>query len=93
MNQSAEAFSWGVQLDFQGVLILVWGATIPIIHYAFVCVPKLQKLYWIVVSSKVWNPSHLSLSNLRQISLLAVVCSVFTFNPAFKTESNFMRPL
>ena len=52
MNHSAEAFSWGIQLDFQGVLILMWGATVPIIYYAFICVPKLQKTYWVVVSLK-----------------------------------------
>ena len=32
-------------------------------------------------------------ADLAQISLLAVACSVFTFTPAFKTQSRFIRPM
>lgn len=37
---------WGMQLDFQGVLLLMWGATVPLIYYGFICDPKLRWVYW-----------------------------------------------
>lgn len=48
-NHSEAALSYGLQHDLQGVLLLMWSATIPIIYYAFICEPKLQRLYWTAV--------------------------------------------
>jgi adiponectin receptor len=36
----------GLQLDLHGVLLLMWSATIPQIHYAFACTPALRLPYW-----------------------------------------------
>lgn len=40
----------GLQLDLQGIIILMWSATIPLIYYAFPYDSKLQAIYWSVVS-------------------------------------------
>jgi Haemolysin-III related len=50
MNHSKEVFAWGISLDFQRILILMYTATIPIIYYGFVCTPNLQKVYWALIS-------------------------------------------
>jgi len=34
-----------------GIVILMWGSTIPFIFYGFYCDRKLQILYWSIVSS------------------------------------------
>lgn len=39
----------GMQLDFQGVILLMWGATVPLIYYGFYCDKKLQWFYWSLV--------------------------------------------
>lgn len=46
----------GNQLDYLGIVILMWGSTIPSVYYGLYCDPKLQKLYWLVVSSRRFPP-------------------------------------
>jgi adiponectin receptor len=50
MNHSEAVFNWGISLDFQGILILMYTATIPIIYYGFVCNHTLRHVYWALVS-------------------------------------------
>jgi hypothetical protein len=49
-NHSPQVAAFGNQLDYLGVVILMWGATIPSIYYGFYGQPLLQRLYWTVVS-------------------------------------------
>ncbi|PVH88757.1 Hly-III related protein [Cadophora sp. DSE1049] len=49
-NHSAKVHRQGNQLDYLGIVILMWGSTIPSVYYGFYCDPKLQKLYWSVVT-------------------------------------------
>lgn len=72
-HHSPAVFSLGQKLDFQGVVILMWGANIPLIYYSFVCDPELQATYWLVTS------------------LLALCCSIATFQPQFSNPH--LRPL
>lgn len=39
----------GAQLDFQGVILLMWSATIPLVFYGFYCQPVLKYGYWLLV--------------------------------------------
>ena len=39
----------GNQLDYLGIVILMWGSTIPTDYYGFYCEPTLQKVYWMMV--------------------------------------------
>jgi adiponectin receptor len=50
-NHSETVAARGVQLDYAGIVLLMWGAVMPSIYYGFYCDPKLQKVYWIVLSS------------------------------------------
>lgn len=50
MNHSQKVDIFGAQLDFQGVILLMWGATIPLIYYGFYCNPTLQYRYWTLLS-------------------------------------------
>lgn len=50
MCHSRKAFSLGMKLDFQGIIILMWGANVPLIYYGFICDLKLQVIYWALVS-------------------------------------------
>jgi adiponectin receptor len=49
MNHSEKVASFGVQLDYLGIFLLMWGATIPMIYYGLKCDQRLQIIYWIVV--------------------------------------------
>jgi len=40
----------GLKLDFQGVILLMWGANIPLIYYSFVCDPRLQVTHWSLIT-------------------------------------------
>jgi len=46
MNHSREIDTLGAQLDFQGVILLMWGATVPLIFYGFPCDVELRWDYW-----------------------------------------------
>lgn len=50
MSHSSRWFHIGIQLDFEGVLLLMWGATVPLIYYGFYCDEKLQRVYWGLLS-------------------------------------------
>ncbi|KAL1589725.1 hypothetical protein WHR41_01655 [Cladosporium halotolerans] len=49
-NLSAPAASFGNRLDFSGIVLLMWGASLPSIHFAFLCDPMLKYLHWGLVS-------------------------------------------
>lgn len=49
-NHSPKVQKFGNQLDYLGIVILMWGSTIPSVYYGFYCDPKLQKTYWANVS-------------------------------------------
>ena len=55
-SHSKRLFGFGIQLDFQGIVILMWGASAPMVYYTFYTEPKLQKIYW----SLVWASSNVS---------------------------------
>ncbi|KAG4414154.1 hypothetical protein IFR04_012720 [Cadophora malorum] len=40
----------GAQLDFQGVILLMWSATIPLVFYGFHCDDTLRNAYWMMLS-------------------------------------------
>lgn len=63
-NHSPNVQKLGNQLDYLGIVILMWGSTIPSIYYGFYCDPGLQKAYWANVSSQPFHPSLFSYSNL-----------------------------
>jgi adiponectin receptor len=50
-NHSEDVAIRGVQLDYIGIVLLMWGAIMPSVYYGFYCEPDLRKVYWIVVSS------------------------------------------
>ena len=45
MCHSPALYDLGIKLDFQGVLLLMWSATIPLIHYSFHTRPALEAAY------------------------------------------------
>ena len=49
-NHSPKINILGNQLDYLGIVILMWGSTIPTVYYGFYCDPDLQQRYWTVVS-------------------------------------------
>ena len=49
-NHSPKVQKFGNQLDYLGIVILMWGSTIPSVYYGFYCDPRLQKTYWSNVS-------------------------------------------
>lgn len=50
MAHSEAAYLLGMKLDIQGVLVLMWGATIPLVHYVFPCDLNLRLAYWSLFS-------------------------------------------
>lgn len=48
MSHSEAAYTLGIKLDYQGILLLMWGSTIPLAYYSFPCRTGLQVAYWMV---------------------------------------------
>ncbi|KAI1325974.1 putative hemolysin-III channel protein Izh2 [Xylariaceae sp. FL0255] len=49
-NHSPSFASLGNKLDYIGILILMWAASIPTIYYGFLCSPALRIVYWILMT-------------------------------------------
>jgi adiponectin receptor len=49
-NRSKKVVAHWNQLDYFGIVILIWGSIVPSVYYGFYCDPNLQKLYWTLVS-------------------------------------------
>lgn len=47
---SEKALKLGDKLDFQGLVMMIWGATVPLIYYAFTCNLDIQIGYWTLTS-------------------------------------------
>ena len=41
-NHSPRINVLGNQLDYIGIMVLMWGSTVPSVYYGFICDPKLQ---------------------------------------------------
>jgi adiponectin receptor len=44
-NYSEEVAAFWNRLDYLGIVILMWGSTVPSIYYGFYCDPNLRRLY------------------------------------------------
>jgi predicted membrane channel-forming protein YqfA (hemolysin III family) len=83
-NLSAPAACFGNRLDFSGIVLLMWGASIPSIHYAFVCNTMLEYLHCSLVSQSVSTTSKITTNAKRvQVTISAFGCIVFTLHPQF----------
>ncbi|PQE28196.1 hemolysin-III channel Izh2 protein [Rutstroemia sp. NJR-2017a WRK4] len=39
-----------LEFDFLGIVVLMWGSMVPTVYHGFVCDPKLQKIYWSMIT-------------------------------------------
>ncbi|KAI0883072.1 hemolysin-III channel protein-like protein Izh2 [Annulohypoxylon maeteangense] len=46
MCHSEAVYEFGVKLDYQGILLLMWGANVPLIYYSLPCDSNGQMAYW-----------------------------------------------
>lgn len=54
-NHSHEVAKWGNQLDYAGIVFLIWGSFIPVIYYGYQSEPQLMKSYWAMVRFlRIW---------------------------------------
>lgn len=49
-NHSHAVATFGNQLDYAGIVALIWGSFVPVLYYAFQRDPGLMKRYWVMVS-------------------------------------------
>lgn len=49
-NHSHAVAVWGNQLDYAGIVLLIWGSFVPVLYYAFQSQPVLMQRYWAMVS-------------------------------------------
>ncbi|KAI9054322.1 hypothetical protein LZ554_001488 [Drepanopeziza brunnea f. sp. 'monogermtubi'] len=80
-NHSETVATQGNQLDYLGIVILMWGSTIPSVYYGFWCNAELQKLYW---------GARASADRESQVTLLASLCTAATFSSRFSSPG--LRP-
>ncbi|KAI1505730.1 hemolysin-III channel protein-like protein Izh2 [Biscogniauxia marginata] len=50
MPHSESWYITGIKFDYQGILLLMWGSTIPLIYYSFPCEIGIQVPYWITTT-------------------------------------------
>jgi adiponectin receptor len=50
-NHSHAVAVWGNQLDYAGIVLLIWGSFVPVLYYTFQDRPDLQQKYRVMVST------------------------------------------
>ncbi|GAB7342121.1 hypothetical protein MBLNU457_g0390t2 [Dothideomycetes sp. NU457] len=50
MSHSREGSLFGLKLDFQGIILLIWSATVPAVHFTWYFEPGLRDLYWSLIT-------------------------------------------
>ena len=98
-NHSERVAARGNQLDYLGIVILMWGSTIPSVYYGFYCNHKLQHIYWALVSCLLRftlvylliqkSDNRVSLL-FGQVTTLAAACVLATFHRKFRHPT--LRP-
>lgn len=53
MNHSPRIWHIGSLLDHLGIVLVIWGSTVPSAHFGFYCDPMLQLFYWALVSNEI----------------------------------------
>lgn len=83
-NHSERTYALFSQLDFIGIVILIWGCTLPSIYYDFYCDPSHQLKYYILVSvlasSYIYITQHSSFRQPRYRHHRALVYSGLAFS-------------
>jgi len=49
MSHSPEGCLFGLKLDFQGIILLIWSATVPAVHFTWYFEPGIRDAYWFLV--------------------------------------------
>jgi len=88
-NLSPSAASFGNRLDFCGIVLLMWGASLPSIYFAFACDPTMKIIHWCLVWLSTASiaacetcESHFRADEV-QVSTSAAGCILLTLHPAF----------
>ncbi|KAI0599223.1 hemolysin-III channel protein-like protein Izh2 [Biscogniauxia sp. FL1348] len=68
MSHSEPWYTTGIKFDYQGILLLMWGSTVPLVYYSFPCE---------AASSSGVRPAYWGAT-----TALAALCSLATFHPA-----------
>jgi adiponectin receptor len=50
INHSPVVAFFALRLDFLGIVLLMWTASLPSIYYGFICNPHLQLFHWTLIS-------------------------------------------
>lgn len=81
MSHSPLVYDWGMKLDYQGILLLMWGSTIPLVYYSFPCRPDLQVVYWTTTTALAglcsWATFHPNVGGPHLGHVRALLFAVF----------------
>lgn len=88
-NHSHAVAVWGNQLDYAGIVLLIWGSFIPVLYYGFQRDPQLMKTYFAMVSSCACLHCIAS-THERKITTLAAGTMLVSTHPSFRTPA--LRP-
>ncbi|KAK7993956.1 transcription Factor IIF- Rap30/Rap74- interaction [Apiospora arundinis] len=87
MSHSPTVYARGMQLDFQGILLLMWGSTAPLAYYSFGETPSWQgdggNYLHAASSSSSSSSSSATTMTIYGVAttVLAALCSLATFHP------------
>ncbi|KAF7950853.1 uncharacterized protein EAE97_002405 [Botrytis byssoidea] len=49
-NHSHQIAAFWIELDYLGIVALMWGSTVATIYHGFICDVKLQRIYWSMIT-------------------------------------------
>jgi predicted membrane channel-forming protein YqfA (hemolysin III family) len=61
MNHSQPLAALWTRIDYSGIVLLMWGASIPSIHFGFICHPGYRFMHWTIVTLSAMARVPLSL--------------------------------
>ncbi|KAH4415117.1 hypothetical protein HBH92_073680 [Parastagonospora nodorum] len=62
-NHSHAVARWGNQLDYAGIVFLIWGSFVPVLFYGFKSEPEITRRYWAMITTLAACTSVVSMHN------------------------------
>jgi adiponectin receptor len=88
-NHSPEVARWGNQLDYLGIVCLIWGSFVPSIYYGFLEDGALIVRYWTMVCHHPSEQMHLAPdgegADEIQITTIGAGTALVSISPQFRT--------
>lgn len=87
-NHSKRVWILTNQLDYLGIVIVIWGSSVASDYFGFYCDRRLQASYCLMVGTQPYTASQpCTNGEIRYASIAAIACGFFTLTSNFRSPA------